>query len=88
MRVRGGSGGNGCASFRREANLPRGGPDGGNGGMGGSVFFIADPAVTDLSSMYHFFMVVVLYKLKERKVRYMHIRFGNAYDMCVPFAYY
>ncbi len=42
LRVRGGKGGNGCCSFRREKYIERGGPDGGNGGHGGSVFLRAN----------------------------------------------
>lgn len=49
VRVRGGDGGRGAISFRREAHVPRGGPDGGGGGRGGNVVLRTDPQMTTLS---------------------------------------
>ena len=46
--VAAGAGGNGSASFRREAHVPRGGPDGGDGGKGGDVVLVAEPGMTTL----------------------------------------
>jgi GTP-binding protein len=49
IRVQAGNGGHGCLSFRREKYIPRGGPDGGDGGHGGSVWLQADRGVNTLA---------------------------------------
>ncbi len=51
--VEGGRGGDGCMSFRREKYVPRGGPDGGDGGSGGHVIIRAQAGVDSLASLSH-----------------------------------
>ncbi len=53
VKLRAGDGGSGCASFRREKYIPKGGPDGGDGGRGGSVVLEGDENTGDLRT-YHF----------------------------------
>ncbi len=48
IHVQAGAGGDGAASFRREAHVPRGGPDGGDGGRGGDILLLCDDSLRDL----------------------------------------
>jgi len=50
IEIRSGAGGNGCLSFRREAHVPKGGPDGGDGGRGGDVLVRCDDSLRDLQA--------------------------------------
>jgi len=61
MRAQAGNGGRGALSFRREKSIPFGGPDGGDGGLGGSVYLRAAPGINTLAD----FRVERLYKAKS-----------------------
>ena len=53
IELQAGKGGDGCVSFRRERYVPKGGPDGGDGGRGGSIILEAREGVDHLSALAH-----------------------------------
>lgn len=71
VEVRSGKGGDGAISFLQEKNMPKGGPDGGNGGHGGSVYFEADPTVNTLLAYRHSKLISALDGGKgDKKLRF------------------
>ncbi|QEY27003.1 GTPase ObgE [Neisseria zalophi] len=76
IEVAAGKGGNGAVSFRREKFVPRGGPDGGDGGKGGSIFAIADENINTLIE-YRF---VKRYQAKNGEKGHGSDRYGKGAD--------
>jgi len=73
INVKAGTGGGGSASFRREKFIAKGGPDGGNGGRGGSIIFKANWNINTLSN----FMTQKHYKAKGGEMGHGKNRFGK-----------
>jgi GTPase len=76
LKAQAGNGGRGCASFRREKFVPFGGPDGGDGGHGGSVYLRAAPGINTLAD----FRVERTFKAKSGVAGSGNDRFGAAGD--------
>ena len=81
--IKGGDGGNGMISFRREKYVPEGGPSGGNGGLGGSVFLVGDKSgITMIDFKYKKYYKAV--KGENGKTNNMHGRNGKSLYIKVP----
>ncbi|HEY6097595.1 MAG TPA: GTPase ObgE, partial [Candidatus Deferrimicrobium sp.] len=81
ITVRAGDGGRGCVSFRREAYVPKGGPDGGNGGRGGSVILKVSRHMSTLLD----FRYRTIFKAKRGQHGMGNGRYGrNADDLVIP----
>ena len=82
-RVTAGAGGRGCVAFRREKFVPRGGPSGGDGGNGGSVYLVASPHLNTLVS-YRFNKGFKAERGQHGMGSNMHGRNGKALVLKVP----
>lgn len=81
ITVRSGDGGRGCVSFRREKYVPRGGPDGGNGGAGGSVVLEATPHLSTLLD-FRYKRIFKAQRGRHGMGKQMHGRHGE--DLVIP----
>ena len=81
IQISSGAGGNGCASFRREKYVPRGGPSGGDGGRGGSVVFVIRRNLRTLAHLRH----KSIYKAENGHDGESSGRYGaNGSDVVIP----
>src|SRR4051794_17842176 len=83
IRVQAGKGGDGGLSFRREKYVPKGGPDGGDGGRGGDVVLVADPSLRDLSALQRRRWIKAPRGENGRGAR-KHGADGGDVEVCVP----
>jgi GTP-binding protein len=83
IRVQAGKGGDGGLSFRREKYVPKGGPDGGDGGRGGDVVLVADASLRDLSALRRRRLIKAERGVNGRGAR-KHGADGNNVELHVP----
>src|SRR5580700_3782944 len=83
IHVAAGGGGSGCLAFRREMRVPRGGPSGGNGGHGGSVYVVASAHTNTLIS-YRFHPEFTAERGRHGEGSNRTGRMGNDLDLPVP----
>ena len=84
LNIKGGDGGNGCASFLREKYRPMGGPNGGDGGNGGNAYIVGDPS---LNTLLHLKFNSTIYTERGKHGKGKEMRGGNGEDdiIRVPF---
>lgn len=83
LRLIGGQGGNGCVSFRREKFIPKGGPDGGDGGRGGNIYFKVNHSLNSLIDL-HTYKKFEADKGQHGMGQNMHGRSGEDLYLEVP----